>query len=290
MRPMCGADFRFDDAPPAGAMAGQGALQRARGLLALGFRRRGAATCLDDLRQEGCLKARFPHPRDGMEAITLNTSGGVAGGDVLTTRIRLRPGAVVTIASIAAERFYRVRPEEAPAAVNTGVVLESGAALAWLPQEAILFDGCALDRRLAVEMAPDAAFLGVECLVFGRAAMGERVRTARLTDTIQIRRGGRLVLHDAVRLSGAVDAALARPAVAAGAGALATLLLVAPDAVARLDGLRSALAGAEAGASAWNDFLLARILAPDGAALRRAVEAGLAFLRGGAALPRVWMC
>jgi hypothetical protein len=36
--------------------------------------------------------------------------------------------------------------------------------------------------------------------------------------------------------------------------------------------------------------LLSRIVAADGAALRTAVVAGLALLRGGRPLPRVWMC
>ncbi len=256
----------------------------------LDFRLRGEATVLADLRQEGCLKARFPRPHDGMEAVTLNTSGGVAGGDVLCSSVRVQEGAAVTIASQAAERFYRTLPDESSAVVRTEVTLEGGSALAWLPQEAILFDGCALDRKLSVEMAADAVFLGVESLVFGRAAMGERVRTARIRDTISVRRSGVLVLHDAVRLPERVGDALARRAIGGGARAVATIVLVAPDAAARLEGLRAALAAHEAGASAWNGILLARIIAPDAAALRRAVAAGLTFLRGGRALPRVWMC
>ena len=278
---MCDDGFRSESLP---------ALQRARGVLSLGFRRRGARTVLADLRQEGCLKARFPHPHDGMEAVTLNSSGGVAGGDVLRTTIRVQAGAAATVAGQAAERFYRARPGDAPAMLRTDIVLDQGAALDWLPQEAILFDGCALDRRLAVEMAADARFLGIERLVFGRAAMGERVRTARLAETIRIRRAGALVLHDAIRLPDAVDAALARPAIAAGARAVATILLVAPEAEAMLEGVRAAIDGHEAGASAWNGLLLARIIAPEAASLRPPVLAALACLRGGRPLPRVWMC
>jgi urease accessory protein len=264
--------------------------QRARGVLTLAFRRRGEATALTDLRQEGCLKARFPRAPGGMEAVTLNTSGGIAGGDRLKTGIRLEDGAHVTLAAQAAERFYRALPDDPPARIRTRITLAAGAALDWLPQEAILFDGAALDRVLDVDMAADACFLGIETLVFGRAAMGERVRTARISDTIRIRRAGSLVLHDAIRLHGAVDAVLARPAVAGGARGVATLVLVAPDAEARLDAVRAALAGHEAGASAWNGMLLVRILAPDGALLRRAVIAGLECLRGGRTLPRVWLC
>jgi len=299
MRPMYDGACRSDlSSPPpleglgreADQGRGEGLLQRARGLLSLAFRRRNDTTVLADLRQEGCLKARFPRPHDGMQAITLNTSGGVAGGDVLRTAVHLHDGTTATVTSLAAERFYRALPSDDPAAVRTDIVLDSAAALDWLPQEAILFDASALDRRLNVDMAADASFLGVESLVFGRAAMGERVCTARIRDTIRVRRDGELILHDAIRLPYDVDDALARPAIAAGARAVATLLLVAPDAAARLDGLRAELAAYEAGASAWNGFLLARVLAPDAAVLRRAVVAGLDCLRGGRILPRVWMC
>ncbi len=278
MSRMCGGGFRFEHH------------QRARGALVLAFRRRGPISCLADLRQEGCLKARFPRPDDGMQVVTLNTSGGIAGGDVLRTDIRLQEGAAATIASQAAERFYRALDDEAPASVRTDIAIAGGAALEWLPQEAILFDCCALNRRLSVSMAADANFLGVESLVFGRAAMGERVRSARVRDTIEIRRAGVLLLHDAVRLPRDIDAALPRAAVAGGAGAVATILLVDPQAPARLGELRAALEGHEAGASAWNGLLLARILAPDAATLRRGVTAGLDCLRNGRNLPRVWMC
>ena len=71
---------------------------------------------------------------------------------------------------------------------------------------------------------------------------------------------------------------------------VATLVHVAPDAEARLDAVRAALEGYEAGASAWRGMLLARIVASDGACLRAAIVSCLDRLRGGRALPRVWMC
>jgi urease accessory protein len=158
----------------------------------------------------------------------------------------------------------------------------------WLPQETILFDRCALDRRLHVELAADAWFLGVESLVFGRAAMGESVALASLRDVIQVRRAGRLLLHDAIRLDGAVAATLQRAAIADGARAVATLVHVAPDTDAALDTVRDALPNG--GASAWDGMLVVRVLAADGASLRTAVVAALHVLRAGRPLPRVWNC
>jgi urease accessory protein len=56
---------------------------------------------------------------------------------------------------------------------------------------------------------------------------------------------------------------------------------------AHLEALRAALAGAQAGASYTGEVLLARILAPDAATLRRIVAKTLGALRSGP-LPRVW--
>jgi urease accessory protein len=166
--------------------------------------------------------------------------------------------------------------------------------------------GSAVDRRLEVDLAEDAWFLGVEALVFGRAAMGEAVGQASLRDLIRVRRGGRLVWQDAVRLEGEVAATLRRKATANGARAVATIVHVARGAETKLDAVREGLAsatdlpapscktgegrGQTAAASAWNGMLIARILAPDSATLRSSVAAVLSVLRGDRPLPRVWLC
>jgi len=271
--------------------------------LRVAVRMRDGVTALDRLRQEGCLKARFPRPQRGgwMEIVTLNSSGGVAGGDVLASMIEAGPDTRTTVCGQAAERFYRVLPG-ATARVGTRIAVAEGAAVEWLPQETILFDGSALDRRLSIELAQGARFLGVETLVFGRRSMGETLRAARLRDVIHVERAGQVALHDAIRLDGDMQAMLDRPAIGHGARAAATLIYAAPDAADRLDALRAALAPrsfpaagrsdrfVESGASAWNNLLVARIVASDGACARAAIVAGLAALRDGRPLPRVWSC
>jgi urease accessory protein len=267
-------------------------LQRAVGELRIAVKRSGPETTLDDLRQVGCLKARFPRRvvPGWMDVVTLNTGGGVAGGDRLDITITAGPGAHVTIAAQAAERFYRARPDDLPSRVRTHLRAYKGAALEWLPQETILFDRSALDRRLTVELAADASFLAVETIVFGRTAMGERVGQGALRDLIQIHRDGEVLLHDAIRMDGPLDAILQHAATAAGARVVATIVSVAPDTEQRLIPLRTALSAAEAGASAWNGMLLARILGPDSASVRRTVIAALTVLREDRPLPRVWHC
>ncbi len=221
--------------------------------------------------------------------VTLNSAGGVAQGDRLSVSVVAATATRLTVASQAAERFYR-SPGGAAALVRTSLQVASHASLEWLPQETILFDGCALDRRLEVDVAPQGWFLGVECVVFGRALMGETVHRAVLRDTIRVRRDGALLWHDAIRLAGAVQPLLDRPAVAAGGRAVATLIQASADVADRLDTLRAALAPWQAGATVTDGLLVARVVAEDGACARAAIVAGLAVLRDGRPLPRVWSC
>lgn len=265
-------------------------LQRAVGELRVALHVRHGRTVLDGLRQAGCLKARFPRPEDAgwLNLVTLNTSGGIAGGDALDSLFAIGAGARVTIAAQAAERFYRALPRSVASSVHTRIAVAEGGAVEWLPQETILFDRCSMRRRLQVELAADARFLGVESLVFGRRAMGEVVENATVHDVIEVHRDDRLLLRDAVQFDGEIAAMLRRPAIANGACAVATLLHVAPEAEAMLDAVRAA--SPQCGASAWDGMLIARVLAADSASLRRAVISILHVLRGGRPLPRVWLC
>jgi urease accessory protein len=275
-----------------GSLSEPGRLQRAVGELRVAVKRFGAETVLDGLRQVGCLKVRFPRRivSGWMDVVMLNTGGGVAGGDRLDLAFTAGAGGQVTIAAQAAERFYRALAADAPSRVRTRLTVAAGAFLEWLPQETILFDRCALDRRLEVDLAADARFLGVETVVFGRTAMGERVRQGWLRDLIRVRLGDDLLLHDAIRLDGDIDAVMQRAAVGAGAAVVATMVYVAPDAAEKLDAVRAALGPAEAGASAWNGMLVARILGAESASVRATVTAALDVLREARPLPRVWLC
>jgi urease accessory protein len=254
--------------------------QRARGRLDLSFSHDGA-TRLERFYQEGCLKARLPRG-PGVEAVALNISGGIAGGDTLETALALGAGAEVTFTTQAAERIYRAL--EAPSRIRTRLTVGAGAVLHYLPQETILFDGFGLDRALDIELASGAAFLGIESLVFGRLTMGEVLREGFLRDRISLRRDGALLWQDSTRLEGDIAAQLDRPGIAAGARAMASIFAVGAY---RLDALREALADAHAGASVIGEVLLARILAPDAATLRRVIVKALGVLRPGP-LPRVW--
>ncbi|HYF55530.1 MAG TPA: urease accessory protein UreD [Salinarimonas sp.] len=263
------------------------AFVRARGGVRVAVERTPRGSAAMRVAERGGYRVRFPRSVLGCEGVLINTGGGMTGGDRLDLDVAVGEGAAATLTTQAAEKIYRARGADVEIAIRLD--LAPGSRLDWLPQESILFDRARLARRLDVAMAPDAALTLVECAVFGRTAMGEAVTEGSFRDRWRVRRGGRLVLAEDLRLEGDVAALLARPAVGAGARAMATLLHVAPDAEARLESLREALAGAasECGASAWNGLLLARFLHRDAAALRADLARVLQTFRG-APLPRSW--
>ena len=56
-----------------------------------------------------------------------------------------------------------------------------------------------------------------EIVVFGRAAMGERMQKGEFVDRWRVRRGGRLVFAETIRLDGDIGGKLAKSAIAKGA-------------------------------------------------------------------------
>ena len=265
------------------------ALNRARGEARIAVRASARGTELARLRQSGSAKAMTPR-RSGEDlvAVLVNTAGGVTGGDRFDYGGEAEAGSALTLSTQAAERAYRARDGEVG---RVSVALKAGedARIDWLPQETILFDGAALARRLEADLAPGARLLAAEPVILGRPAMGEAVRSLRFTDDWRIRRDGRLIYADALRLIGDAREIAARRAVLDGAGAFASLALFAPDgeAEALLAPLR-ALLPETAGASLIRPGVLAaRIAAPTGFDLRRALIPALELLRG-APLPTVW--
>ncbi|MCV6585915.1 MAG: urease accessory protein UreD [Marinibacterium sp.] len=242
---------------------------------------------IDGLHQAGSLKLLFPRTDDGLQAVLVNTAGGITGGDRFTVSATARSGTDLTLTTQAAERGYRAQPGST-GCLTTDLRIEDGARLNWLPQETILFRGCALTRRLNVDLADSARLTLVEPLVFGRSAMAETLDDGQFRDRVALHRGGRLLYLDQMRLTGDIAAHLARPTTGAGAGALATVLHVGPDAAALLPTLRDGLPDSAGASLIGDDLLVMRLLAPDSFELRRTLLPILARLTG-ADLPRPWM-
>ncbi|WAC26805.1 urease accessory protein UreD [Ancylobacter sp. SL191] len=247
------------------------------------------------IEEAGFARARFPlsgRRRRALEAVLLNTGGGLTGGDSSQAIIRAASSAQLVVTTQAAEKVYR--SDGAPTRVDVDLAAASGAAIEWMPQPTILFDGARLRRSIIADVGADARLLLVEPVILGRTARGERFTRGELLDSWRIRRAGQLVYADGMVLEGDIAATLDRRACAGGWAAFATLLLIAPDAESRLEAVRAALdlpdglpEHLDAGASAWNGMVSIRLLARDGAPLDAAIRRVIPAL-GINEVPRIW--
>lgn len=146
-------------------------MQRSHGTAHLSFRADGARIALGDLRQQGSAKVLLPHVGAVPEAVFLNTSGGITGGDRLRYGLDLGAGVRAVATTQTAERAYRA--SAGVGRMEVALTVGAGGWLDWLPQETILFQGSALHRETMVDLAGAAGCLVLESVVLGRAAMGE---------------------------------------------------------------------------------------------------------------------
>ena len=234
---------------------------------------------------------RFSRSDDGVrDAVLINTAGGLAAGDTLRWEVTLGPDAVCRVVSQACEKVYRTPNAQAAALVKVTLTAASGARLEWLPQETILFNRSRLQRSFDIDMAADAQVLAVEAVIVGRRAMGETAIAAELRDRWRVRREGRLIFADNLTIADLPNA-VSGHALLDGAGAFASVLLVAPDAEERSAAVRAVLeqqAGTRAACSGFDGKLFCRLLAADGAQLRQGLLATLGALRDNRSLPRHW--
>jgi urease accessory protein len=278
-----------------------------RARLELRFAARDGATRLVHNRHHGPLRLIRALPLDDgrCQAVIVHPPGGLVGGDRLDLDVSLDPGARVLCTTPGAQKWYRTARDAARA--TTRVALGAQAALEWLPQPAIVYDAARVDQAIAFDLAPDARMIGWECLVLGRAAMGERFRSGALRQHLSVSVGGRArwAEHTVAR---AGDRLFESPLGWGGRSVACTVWAVAPaerlDADlldvwrAALDDARGSTEGRaarlEAGASRpAPDLLSARLLADDSQAVMRAAQAlwaraRPAVLGAASAPPRIW--
>jgi urease accessory protein len=263
------------------------AANRATGHIALSVTSAGGRTRRARVFEDGSLRVRFPNAApESLEAVIVNTGGGMTGGDRFTIELVVGEGASLIAGTAAAEKLYRSNGPDAEMTVR--LELAGGARLAWLPQETIMFDNARLSRRTDIDLGPGASLLMAEAVVFGRFAMGEAMNCGLYADSWRVRREGRLIFADGARLDGAIAERLAQSAVTAGGIALATMLIAPWD-----NSTSSRVLAAceqfqvEVGISSWNGIAVARLCADDAAELHQDLVAVLAAI--GQRVPRLWL-
>ena len=121
-----------------------------------------------------------------------------------------------------------------------------------------------------------------------RKAMGEAMQQGLFRDRWRIRRTGRLIHAEELRLDGDVAALTAEYAVLSSQVAFATLFYAGPLAEAYLAKVRPLVERHMSGVSQWRDKLVVRLAAPDGFALRKILIPVISALRNGTPVPKVW--
>lgn len=268
-------------------LAEQLAPMRVVGGVAARFVRDGGPTRVQRLGERGGYRLAQPESRgEPREVLLVNTGGGVAGGDRVELRYAIGDGADVLHTTSSAERVYRSAGDRSH--IDIHLELAPRARLDWSPHQTIVYGGGALERSLSVDMDATSRLLIVELLSFGRPGSKESGQSTYISDQWRIRRNGRLVFAEALKIDEPMAELLGRPAVGGGARASAIVLLAAPGGPDFLDPLRTLIADMpDCGVSSWRGLVAVRMLAHDAGDLVRRLGPVITLLSG-RPLPRAW--
>jgi urease accessory protein len=229
--------------------------------------------------EQGASRIRLPRAAgEALEAVMVNTGGGMLGGDHYQVSALIDAKAHATITTASGERVYR--SDGPDTLVRIALIVEKAARLAWLPRETILFDGARLDRQVSVDLAASASLLFIETMALGRKASGEALTYGAWRDRWTIRRDGTPLFAEAIRLEGNLTEQLTRQAAAPGMSAMATILLICDGAEEKAEVLRHALAAHPlliSGAGGRDGLLLVRLMACDLSIILAAIAGLLPF-------------
>lgn len=268
-------------------------MQRSVGEGRLATKTSNGKTRIADLYQKANAKIRVPKSYDpSLEAVLINTSGGMTGGDQLKWEIDAGKASHAIITTQACEKIYK--SDTGTANIHTTIKVDEDASVEWLPQETILFDEGRLKRTIDIQLADSAHFIGLEAVVLGRQAMGEPARNIELTDRWRIKRGGNLIHADDVKMNGNIEDLTSHQSVLNGAASFATLIICLPDAQqSQSELLISAMRNAVTPSANWSvssmaSKIVARFVAQDMYVLRQILVPILIAARENRDIPKVW--
>jgi urease accessory protein len=272
-------------------------LQRAKGVCRIAVSGSKDGNEIVDVFQQSPLRVIFPSI-DGAaanEAVLINTGGGIAGGDRLECGVTAMAGASVAVTSQTAERVYRALDQ--PARILTKLRVDNGAKLAWFPHETIVFNWARLQRVTEVEISFGSELVALEWLVFGRAASGEQMVGGEIRDSWRIKKEGRLIWADTLRIGEEVFPHLNRKALLSNCKGIATLIYFGPELEKRLEILReiSRSLDCRCAATSLAELIIVRLAAEESSNLKLALRAllqrlGPGFGDGPFRVPKMWTC
>jgi urease accessory protein len=272
-------------------------LQRSVGVVRIVLEGSERGTRIAHVFQRYPLRVMFPRTcsSEVEQAVLVNASGGVAGGDRLEFAITALPNASAAVTSQAAEKVYRALSEAAR--ISTRLKVSEAAKLAWLPQETIVFNRARLSRETWIDLVSGAELLALEWLVFGRTAHGEELAAGHLNDSWRVRIDGRLAWADSFRVTDGMFPRLRSRALLSSSKAIATLIFFGPHPNRRLEFFRDLLPSPDCrfAATLVSGLLVARFAADRSSDLRRVLRSLLQefdreFGPGPFRVPKMWSC
>nr|WP_312016260.1 urease accessory protein UreD [Bradyrhizobium liaoningense] len=272
-------------------------LQRAVGAIRVAFAGAAHGTEISDLYQKFPMAVAFPNidARRRKEAVLINTSGGVAGGDEIRIEVVAQGNASVAVTTQAAEKIYRAL--DRPARILTRLRAEGNARLAWLPQETIVFNQARVARQTEIDVSSGTELLALEWLVLGRIESGEEILGGYVRDSWRIRVDGRLAWADGFLASDQVFPQLRKAALLSNWRAIATMIYFGPHLESRFERLREIGASLECacGVTIVGAIIVIRIAAIASADLSRGLRRFLDQLdhelgSGPFGVPKMWSC
>ncbi|MET7294672.1 urease accessory protein UreD [Streptomyces griseoloalbus] len=182
-------------------------------------------TCLPVLASDGPLALRRTRG-SGTEAhvLLVGAMSGPLGGDHLTVRADVEPGARLRVGSAAATLALPGRHRDG-ARYGVRLTVAAGGELHWLPEQLISAGGSDLRVTTRVDLAPGARLVLREEQVLGRS--GEQ--PGRLTSRLTVRIAGRAVLDQELACGPGAPGGWDGPAVLAGHRSVGQLLVVQPE-------------------------------------------------------------
>ncbi|MBX3617968.1 urease accessory protein UreD [Nitrosomonas sp.] len=241
-------------------------------------------------------KPLYPEGREVCHTVIIHPPGGIVGGDQLEISADIGTSASAQITTPGAAKWYKANGHTSHQKITLHA--GKGAALEWVPQETIFYNHANVDIDHQVTLEDNALYVGCEILCFGRTASGETFNNGQIKQRTSIKRNGKMIWLEQIRLQGESSAMHGRLALS-GRPVCATLLLTGktvPQALidlAREESAKIAGDSGQAGVSQLKSITVVRYLGNSSEAARRIMLRTWGVLRPEilgrpAIVPRMW--
>ncbi|MET0377794.1 MAG: urease accessory protein UreD, partial [Spongiibacteraceae bacterium] len=145
----------------------------------------------------------YPEGSDCAHLYILHPPGGMVSGDDLAIDVQVGAHAAALLTTPGAGRIYRARTAQPARQIQRVLLhLEEGAALEWLPQSTIVFDGADVLLDLQVNLAANSSFIGWETICLGRPASQLSFERGRIEQRWRVLRDDVPLLNDRLCIRG----------------------------------------------------------------------------------------